>query len=164
MEVIFPVIESRFCRLLDQLQSCTHVQYTQTDTNRLSSDTVATNTDCMIVAEMEQDMTGGKIVHCKYLPLPHTKPQKTFLRLCMGPREVLAVHDFSVQAFQSESFSLRKLQLMLQTSVVIFQTGTSGKRLYSSQIRFTATREYFSGFVNVSGFTNFRVFGFVGIY
>ena len=33
---------------------------------------------------------------CEYLPLSHTKPKETFLRLCMGQREVLAVHDFSV--------------------------------------------------------------------
>ena len=38
----------------------------------------------------------GKVVHCKYLPLSHTKPQESFLRLCMGQQEVLAVHDFSV--------------------------------------------------------------------
>ena len=34
----------------------------------------------------------GKLVHCKYLPLSHTKPYKSFLRLCMGQREVLTVH------------------------------------------------------------------------
>ena len=33
-------------------------------------------------------------MHCKYLPLFHTKPQKSFLRLCMGQREVLTVHAF----------------------------------------------------------------------
>ena len=47
MEVIFSVIESRFCRLLDQLQSC--------HTTGSMPDTVTANTDC-IVAEMEQDV------------------------------------------------------------------------------------------------------------
>ena len=37
-----------------------------------------------------------KRVDCKYLPLSHTKPQKTFLRLCMEQREVLTVHALSV--------------------------------------------------------------------
>ena len=38
----------------------------------------------------------GKRVHCKYLLLSHTKPWKSFLRLCMGQREVLTVRAFSV--------------------------------------------------------------------
>ena len=37
----------------------------------------------------------GKRVHCKYLPLSHTKPSKTFRRLCMEQQEVLVVHGFS---------------------------------------------------------------------
>ena len=69
MEAIFSEIESRFCRLLGQLQSC--------HTTGSMPDTVTANTDCMIV---EQE----------------------------------------VQAFLSESFSLRKLQFMSQTSAVIF--------------------------------------------
>ena len=41
---------------------------------------------------LSKTMTGReKIVHWKYLPLSHTK-----LRLCMGRRKALAVHDFSV--------------------------------------------------------------------
>ena len=45
-----------------------------------------------LCAETWQD---GKIVHCKYFSLSHTKPQESFLRLCMGQREVLAEHEFS---------------------------------------------------------------------
>ena len=35
-------------------------------------------------------------MQCKCRPLSHTKPQKRFLRLCMGQREILTVHAFSV--------------------------------------------------------------------
>ena len=35
-------------------------------------------------------------MHCKYLPLSHTKPYKTFLRLCMGQRK----GTYSAQVFR----------------------------------------------------------------
>ena len=43
------------------------------------------------------------IVPCKYLPLSHAKPQESFLRLCMGQREVLAVHEFAVLSSQART-------------------------------------------------------------
>ena len=58
----------------------------------------------------------GKIVHCKYLPLSHTKIRETFLRLFMGQREVLAVDDFSVLSWRPVDFHiLVRLQCPLRS-------------------------------------------------
>ena len=50
---------------------------------------------------LSKTMTGRKKnVHWKYLPLCHTK-----LRLCMGRRKALAVHDFSVLSWAMIEYS-----------------------------------------------------------
>ena len=72
-----------------------------------------------------------QIVHCKYLPLSHTKPQESFLRLCMGQREVLAVHDFSVL---SQFHKLKERQLRLYETVSRFLQDHSGGWCYDCDL------------------------------
>ena len=45
-------------------------------------------------------------MHCKYL----SKPKKSFLRLCMGQREVLTVHEFSVLSCLLSGFLMGTLE------------------------------------------------------
>ena len=55
-------------------------------------------------------------MHYKYLPMSHTKPQKTFLRLCMGQREVLTVHEFSVLSWGQIPPLSRHVKATVETS------------------------------------------------
>ena len=50
-------------------------------------------------------------MHCKYFPLSHTKPWKTFLRLCisrMGQRKVLTVRIFSWRICSRVNIAIHK--------------------------------------------------------
>ena len=57
-------------------------------------------------------------MHCKYLPWSHTKPLKSFLRLCMGKREVRTVHEFSV--LSSVDIALSKFAEIFGITSLVF--------------------------------------------